>query len=98
MLQRGVGGVGGGGGGMDLTRTFSVLGYCLLPIVFLSTLSVLLDLRGTIGGVLGVLAIAWCTFAAARIFEAALSLNQQRWLLAYPALLFYACFALITIF
>jgi hypothetical protein len=86
------------GASLDLSRTFSVMGYCLLPIVMLSALSVLIDLKGTVGAVLGVSAIAWCTFAAARIFEAALGLSQHRWLIAYPALLFYACFALITIF
>ncbi len=87
-----------GGRTMDVSRTFSLLGYCLLPIVLLSAVSVVLNLKGTLGAILGLGAIAWCTFAAARIFEAALAMSQQRWLIAYPAFLFYAVFALITIF
>lgn len=42
--------------------------------------------------------IAWCTYSATRFFEAAMHMQQQRWLIAYPTLLFYACFVLITVF
>jgi hypothetical protein len=55
-------------------------------------------LHSPAGGVLSVAAIAWCTQSATRFFEGALHMRPQRYLIAYPALLFYACFTLITIF
>ena len=83
---------------LDIVRVFSVLGYGLLPIVSLAAIAVFLDLRGLVGGVAGLLSILWCTYSATRFFVAALRMTPQRWLIAYPTLLFYACFALITIF
>lgn len=83
---------------LDLSRTFSVMGYCLLPIVLLSAVAVVLDLRGSLGMVLGGGAVAWCTLSSARFFDASLGMREQKWLIAYPACLLYACFALITIF
>jgi hypothetical protein len=42
--------------------------------------------------------VLWCTNAAALFFVVALGLDDQRWLVAYPVMLFYACFALISVF
>lgn len=84
--------------GMDMSRTFSVLGYCLMPILMLAAVAVVVSLKGLLGAVLGIAAVAWCTLAATRIFEVAMHLQASRWLIAYPTLLFYACFALITVF
>jgi hypothetical protein len=84
--------------GLDLYRTASVLGYCLLPMVLLSSLSILLRLKGLFGYGLGIASVAWCTFASSGIFVSVLGMRNQRFLIAYPVALFYACFALITIF
>ena len=83
---------------LDLSRTFSVLGYALLPIVSLAAVNVLLDLKGAAGAVLGATAVVWSTTAATRIFESAMQMTAQRWLIAYPIFLLYFCFALFTIF
>jgi len=84
--------------GIDISRTVSVLGYCLLPIVLLAALSVVVDLRGTVGYVLIPVGVLWCTHAAALFFVVQLQLDDQRWLVAYPVMLFYAVFALISVF
>jgi len=84
--------------GLDIYRTASVLGYCLLPIVLLAAISVPLDLTGAWGMVFVPLAIFWCSNAAALFFVVILHADDQRWLLVYPVMLFYTCFALITIF
>lgn len=84
--------------GLDLYRTASVLGYCLLPMVLLSSLSILLRLKGVFGYGLGIASVFWCTFASSGIFVSVLGMKNQRFLIAYPVALFYACFALITIF
>jgi protein YIPF5/7 len=84
---------------IDLSRTFSVMGYSLLPIVTLAAFNVLVQIKiMSLGIFLAGLAILWSTIAATRIFEAALVMTEQRYLIAYPVLLFYACFALMAIF
>lgn len=84
--------------GADMYRTASVLGYCLLPMVILSSFSALLRLRGLLGYGLGIASILWCTYSSSSIFVTILNMKNQRILVAYPVGLFYACFALITIF
>lgn len=84
--------------GLDIYRTASVLGYCLLPIVLLAAISIPLDLTGAWGAAFVPLAIFWCSNAAALFFVVILQADDQRWLLVYPVMLFYTCFALITIF
>lgn len=83
---------------IDFSRTFSVLGYCLLPILGLAALAVVADLRGAIGAALGLVSIVWCAWSATRFFEAAMHMQQQRWLIAFPSFLLYSCFVLITVF
>ena len=47
---------------------------------------------------LSLAAIAWCSNAAALFFVVALEADDQRWLIAYPVMLFYTCFALFAVF
>ena len=42
--------------------------------------------------------VCWCALTSASIFEAALRMEHQKWLVAYPLFLCYSAFALITIF
>jgi len=83
---------------ISVDRTMSILGYSLLPIVLLAIAAIIVDLRGTLGFVLACIVIAWCTLSATRLFEKALSMKEQRYLVAYPVTMLYACFALLTIF
>ncbi|KAF9433595.1 hypothetical protein BGZ76_009238 [Entomortierella beljakovae] len=84
--------------GVDIPKTASVLGYCMLPLVMLSSLSTLFVLNGGLGYVLSALAIVWCTYSSSGFFTAVLGMNDQRFLVAYPVGLFYGCFALMTVF
>ncbi|OAD65598.1 hypothetical protein PHYBLDRAFT_92678, partial [Phycomyces blakesleeanus NRRL 1555(-)] len=84
--------------GVDWTRTASVLGYCLLPMVMLSGFSVVLKLGSAVGVVLSVLSILWCTYSSSGMFTSVLHMSEQRYLVAYPVGLFYASFALMTVF
>jgi len=85
-------------GGVDGYRIASVLGYCLLPMVMLSGLSIIFGLAGPIGFILSVFSIFWCTYASSGMFVTVLGMSEQRFLVAYPVGLFYACFALMTVF
>lgn len=51
-----------GSGGVDVLRVFSILGYSLLPIVFLAACSLLLDLQAWYGSALVLLMICWSTY------------------------------------
>ncbi|CAH1778165.1 unnamed protein product [Owenia fusiformis] len=76
----------------------SVLGYCLLPMVLLSSISIVLSLKGAIGTVSTVSAVLWCSYSASKLFVSALAMEQSQLLVAYPCALIYGIFALITIF
>lgn len=83
---------------LDLYRTISMLGYALLPLVILSSISIFLNLRTKKGYTISFFCILWSALAASRFFEAALQMNSQRYLIAYPIFLLYSCFALVIIF
>ena len=83
---------------IDMWRVCSILGYGLLPVIGLAFLGIALSLKGPLGQGLAILTIAWSTYASTRLFEQALHMSQQRWLVAYPVGLVYAIFVLITIF
>ncbi|EPQ29483.1 uncharacterized protein PFL1_03238 [Pseudozyma flocculosa PF-1] len=85
-------------GGIDAYRVASVLGYCLLPLCFLSAASVVVSLNSFVGYVVSPLFILWCSTSASGIFVSILGLSDQRLLVAYPVCLFYACFALLSVF
>ncbi|BFZ15324.1 hypothetical protein BsWGS_18363 [Bradybaena similaris] len=76
----------------------SVLGYCLLPMVFLSFLSAVLTLTGLVGLVLVSLTVLWCSISASKLFVSALAMDSQQLLVAYPCALVYGVFALLTVF
>ncbi|KAK9718177.1 hypothetical protein K7432_005693 [Basidiobolus ranarum] len=84
--------------GIDGYCTASVLGYCLLPMVILSSSNLLFHLSGAIGMIATALIICWCTFSSSHMFVTVLSMKQQVWLISYPIGLFYAAFALMTMF
>ena len=78
----------------------SILGYSLLPVNVLAFLNIFVRVKnwGSLGMVLGILTILWSTVASTRLFERGYGMSDQRFLLAYPAAMLYACFVLITIF
>ena len=84
--------------GIDAYRTASVLGYCLIPMIFLGSLGIGVGIDHPIGYFLSVISIIWCTHSASSIFVAVLRMDRQRLLVAYPVGLLYGCFALLSIF
>ncbi|XP_069868640.1 protein YIPF7 [Dipodomys merriami] len=76
----------------------SVLGYCLLPMVILSSWAIFFSLQGTLGTVSALVIIGWCSLSASKIFISALDMEGQQLLIAYPCALLYGLFALLTVF
>jgi protein YIPF5/7 len=52
---------------IDTWKTCSVLGYCLLPVVVLSAVGIVLDLRGVSGLALSSAAVCWSCTAATKV-------------------------------
>ncbi|KAM9677693.1 protein YIPF7 [Trichechus inunguis] len=76
----------------------SVLGYCLLPMVILSSCAIFFSLQGATGTMLALVIVGWCSLSASKIFISALAMEGQQLLIAYPCALVYGLFALLTIF
>ena len=53
---------------LTFSRSASVLGYCLLPLVMTSLLGIAMSLDGVIGYMLISLAICWSTFSSSAMF------------------------------
>lgn len=83
---------------LSFTCVCSVLGYCLLPIVVLSIISVAFSLTAAIGLGLAVASVLLSTWSAARMFVTVLDTRDQRFLVAYPCALLYGIFALMTVY
>lgn len=83
---------------IDLARSSSVIGYCLLPLVFVSVLGVFISLDNLTGYIISAIAVFWCTYSASGFFVTVLKLHNVRPLIAYPLTMFYTVFALMAIF
>lgn len=83
---------------LTFTRSASVLGYCLLPLVLTSSLGIGVSMDGPFGYALTVLAILWCTWSSSAMFCAVGRMHSMRVLVAYPLALFYTGFGIMGIF
>jgi len=84
---------------LTLSLVVSVLGYCMLPLLAVAVLCVFTPTSWVVVRLIfAIPAIVWCTHCATMIFVACLKMQDQRLLLAYPLLMAYACYAVLTLF
>ncbi|RYP58597.1 hypothetical protein DL769_008884 [Monosporascus sp. CRB-8-3] len=83
---------------LTFARSASVLGYCLLPLVMTSLVGIVMPMDGLVGYVLTSAAIVWCTTSASAMFCAVAQMRGMRGLVAYPLMLFYVGFGIMSIF
>lgn len=83
---------------ITLSSVASILGYSILPIVWLSVPGIFIALNNKIGIILAMAAIFLSTTAASRIFCLMTGDKNQRYLIAYPCALVYVIFALLVLF
>eukprot|EP00164_Ancoracysta_twista_P031240 GFYU01064650.1.p1 GENE.GFYU01064650.1~~GFYU01064650.1.p1 ORF type:complete len:249 (+),score=6.92 GFYU01064650.1:63-809(+) len=79
----------------------STLGYCLIPILLLACVqTILFWIVGVTSAILPLafVVITWSGWCGAQMFAAAFHMSQQKFLILYPLLIFYAVFAALTIF
>uniref|UniRef100_H2ZE57 Protein YIPF n=1 Tax=Ciona savignyi TaxID=51511 RepID=H2ZE57_CIOSA len=84
--------------GVTIGAVASVIGYCILPMVFLSASSIVLSLKGVVGIILTLLTVTWCSLSASKLFVCGYDMESQQLLIAYPCALLYGVFALLTVF
>lgn len=84
--------------GIDLYRTASILGYGLIPIVLLAFVGIFISLKCTFGLIAAMASVFWATATTSKFFETAISMKQQRWLVAYPVCLVYTAFTMLSVF
>jgi len=77
---------------LTLSRSASVLGYCLLPLVLTSLVGIVAPMDTLFGYLLTTLAIVWCTTSSSGMFCAVGRMSGMRGLVAYPLALFYVGF------
>lgn len=80
------------------SRSASVLGYCIIPLLFVSLVGVFRPMDTPLGIVMTSAAIMWCTYSASGMFCAVGRLRSMRGLVAYPLALFYVGFGIMAIF
>jgi hypothetical protein len=83
---------------VTLTAVASILGYSILPIVWLSIIGIFATLNSAFGMVLAGAAIFLSTMSSSRIFCLMTGDVNQRYLIAYPCALVYIIFTLLVLF
>ncbi|KAL7215355.1 hypothetical protein ACSBR1_027511 [Camellia fascicularis] len=89
----------GRNGNLDLYRCVSLIGYCMLPIVILSAISLFLPQGGVAIFVTAGVFVIWSTRVCTRLLvELASCGDEHRGLIAYACFLIYVLFSLLVIF
>ncbi|CAL9729136.1 protein transport protein Yip1p [Monosporozyma unispora] len=83
---------------LQFFTTASILGYCFLPLCFLTLIGVFHTLDNTWGYILAFTFVVWSTWSASGFLNSLLQLQNARALIAYPLAIFYSVFALMAIF
>ncbi|XP_051142400.1 uncharacterized protein LOC127259248 [Andrographis paniculata] len=89
----------GRSGNLDLYKCLSLIGYCMLPIVILSAISLFMPQGGLAVMVLTGAFVIWSTRVCTRlVVELASCGDEHRGLIAYACFLIYMLFSLLVIF
>lgn len=76
----------------------SVLGYCLLPVVWLSLVGIFISLNSFFGFIVSIGSVVLSTNGSSKVFCLMTGNQNQRLLIAYPCALIYIIFVLLVTF
>ncbi|XP_042399426.1 protein YIPF5 homolog [Zingiber officinale] len=89
----------GRNGNLDLYRCLSLIGYCMLPMVIFSALSLFVPHGGVVIFAMALVFVLWSTRVCTRLLvELASCGDEHRGLIAYACWLVYLLFSLLIIF
>ena len=84
---------------VELYSVISILGYSLLPFCILAFIAIFLQLKDDlVGTALSAIMVGWSTVTATRFFEYGLDMEDKKFLIGYPIVLFYSVFMLLAMF
>lgn len=87
----------GRNGNLDLYRCLSLIGYCMLPMVILSALSLFVPQGGVVLVMAGVF-VVWSARVCTRLLVEVAGWDEHRGLVTYACFLIYTLFSLLVIF
>ncbi|KAK7344836.1 hypothetical protein VNO77_14977 [Canavalia gladiata] len=88
----------GRNGTLDLYRCVSLIGYCMLPMVILSALSLFLPQGGFAISAVAVVFVIWSTRACTTLLVQVARWDEHRGLVGYVCFLIYTLFSLLVVF
>ncbi|KAL3520878.1 hypothetical protein ACH5RR_019027 [Cinchona calisaya] len=89
----------GRNGNLDLYRCLGLIGYCMLPIVILSAISLFVPQGGMVIMVTSGVFVIWSTRVCTRLLVDVASYgDEHRGLIGYACFLIYALFSLLVMF
>uniref|UniRef100_A0A2P2PJK6 Protein YIPF5 homolog n=1 Tax=Rhizophora mucronata TaxID=61149 RepID=A0A2P2PJK6_RHIMU len=89
----------GRNGNLDLHTCTSVVGYCMLPEVIFSAMSLFVPQVGVIRFTFAGVFVIWATRACTNLMMALADGGEDHWgLIAYACFLIYTLFSLLVIF
>lgn len=88
----------GRNGTLDLHRCVSLLGYCMLPMVILSVISLFLPQASVAILVIAAIFVIWSTRVCTKLLIEVGRWDEHRGLVAYACFLIYALFSLLIVF
>nr|KYP39873.1 Protein YIPF7 [Cajanus cajan] len=88
----------GRNGTLDLYRCVSLIGYCMLPMVTLSALSLFLPQGGLAIAAAALLVVAWSTRVCTKLLGQVARWDEHPRLVAYVCFLIYSLFSLLVVF
>lgn len=89
----------GRSGNLDLYRCLSLVGYCMLPMVIFSAISLFVPRGGVVIFAMGAVFVLWSTRVCTQLLvELASGGEEHRGLIAYACWLVYMLFSLLVIF
>ncbi|KAF3434484.1 hypothetical protein FNV43_RR25587 [Rhamnella rubrinervis] len=88
----------GRNGTLDLYRCLSLIGYCMLPMVILSALSLFIPQGCLVVPVMATVFVVWSTRLCTRLLVEVARWDEHRGLVAYACFLIYMLFSLLVIF
>eukprot|EP00897_Mesotaenium_endlicherianum_P010624 jgi/Mesen1/9590/ME000657S08875 len=87
------------GGSLDLYRCCSLIGYCLLPHIVFSSISLFMPHRSLLSLVLAGLTVLWSTRTCSSLLVTLVpQAEEQRSLVAYVCAVIFSMFALLVLF
>ncbi|KAH8953123.1 hypothetical protein BDL97_08G006900 [Sphagnum fallax] len=89
----------GKNGSLDLYRCVSLVGYCLIPMVLFSALSIFVPGRGLVKLIMAAVTVLWCTRSCTSLMAVLVPhADEHKVLVAYPCGLIYMAFSLLVVF